>query len=170
MNDMNEDRLAYDRALRHQAMEWATSTVQGSFLHPDLVIERAEEFIGYVQNGWGRSDDAKDNSPGGMNEAMFTGEATVSWTPSADDYQLKARKLVYDQIRLENAGKLGYEPGLFDLGNVSVVWFCKTLQNWKALVSTTIPDDRYYEVTYSGDEHVAYIDQYIKVTNTPIKL
>ena len=28
--------------------------------------------------------------------------------------------------------------------DVFVVWFCKTLQNWKALVSTTVSDGMYY--------------------------
>lgn len=30
------------------------------------------------------------------------------------------------------------------LDDVYVVWFCKTLQNWKALLSTTLPDGMYY--------------------------
>lgn len=34
------------------------------------------------------------------------------------------------------------------LDDVYIVWFCKVLQNWKALVSTTLPDGMYYEVTY----------------------
>ena len=42
--------------------------------------------------------------------------------------------------------------------DVFVVWFCKTLQNWKALVSTTIPDGMYYEVTYNGDKKETYED------------
>lgn len=38
------------------------------------------------------------------------------------------------------------------LDDVYIVWFCKTLQNWKALLSTTLPDGMYYEVTYNGDK------------------
>ena len=37
--------------------------------------------------------------------------------------------------------------------DVYVVWMCKTLQNNKALLSTTIPDGMYYEVTYNGDKN-----------------
>jgi hypothetical protein len=48
---------------------------------------------------------------------------------------------------------------------VFVVWFCKTLQNWKALVSTTISDGMYYEITYNGDKHESYIDAYKKWEN-----
>lgn len=32
--------------------------------------------------------------------------------------------------------------------DVYVVWFCKTLQNHKALLSTTVSDGMYYEVTF----------------------
>lgn len=46
-----------------------------------------------------------------------------------------------------------------------VVWFSKTLQNWKALVSSTLPDGKYYEVTYNGDAGETYVDTYVKVDN-----
>lgn len=49
--------------------------------------------------------------------------------------------------------------------NVFVVWFCKTLQNWKALVSTTVSDGMYYEVTYNGDKNETYLDAYKKWEN-----
>ena len=45
------------------------------------------------------------------------------------------------------------------------VWACKTLQNNKALVSTTVPDGMYYEVTYDGDKQQAYVDVYKKWQN-----
>lgn len=54
------------------------------------------------------------------------------------------------------------------LDNVFIVWFCKTLQNWKALVSTTIPDGMYYEVTYNGDKKEVYLDAYKKFENRKI--
>lgn len=52
--------------------------------------------------------------------------------------------------------------------DVYVVWFCKTLQNWKALVSTNAKDDMYYEVTYNGDKGEAYIDAYKKTRNVVV--
>lgn len=48
---------------------------------------------------------------------------------------------------------------------VYIVWFAKVLQNWKALLSTTLPDGMYYEVTYNADLHVTYIDAYKKWEN-----
>ena len=52
--------------------------------------------------------------------------------------------------------------------DVFVVWFCKTLQNWKALLSTTVPDGMYYEITYNGDKKEAYLDAYKKWENVRI--
>ena len=53
--------------------------------------------------------------------------------------------------------------------DVYIVWKCKTLQNWKWLISSTIPDDMYYEVTYSGDKREFYLDAYEKQENVVIK-
>lgn len=50
--------------------------------------------------------------------------------------------------------------------DVYIVWFCKTLQNWKALLSTdTINTGIYFEVTYNGDKDELYFDHYQKVLN-----
>ena len=57
-----------------------------------------------------------------------------------------------------------------DSDQVYVVWLCKTLQNNKALLSTTLPDGMYYEVTYNGDKKEAYIYAYKKFENVCVKL
>lgn len=49
-----------------------------------------------------------------------------------------------------------------------VVWFCKTLQNWKALVSG-VHINEYIEVTYNGDKKETYIDVYNKAYNACVK-
>ena len=54
--------------------------------------------------------------------------------------------------------------------DVFVVWFSKTLQNWKALVSTTVGDGMYYEITYNGDKNEAYLDAYKKWENNVIRM
>ncbi|WP_293969133.1 DUF6275 family protein [uncultured Ruminococcus sp.] len=51
---------------------------------------------------------------------------------------------------------------------VFVVWSCKTLQNYKALISTTLPDGMYYECTYNGDKNEMYLDAYKKFENKKI--
>ncbi len=53
--------------------------------------------------------------------------------------------------------------------DVYVVWFAKTLQNWKALLSTNVSDGMYYEITYNGDKKEAYLDAYKKWENVCIK-
>lgn len=54
--------------------------------------------------------------------------------------------------------------------NVYIVWFSKTLQNFKALVSTTVSDGMYYEITYNGDKNELYLDAYKKWENKKITL
>jgi hypothetical protein len=49
--------------------------------------------------------------------------------------------------------------------DVFVVWKCKALQNWKFLISTTLPDGMYYEMTFNGDKQEWYLDAYKKFEN-----
>ena len=53
--------------------------------------------------------------------------------------------------------------------DVYVVWLVKVLQNNKALLSTTLFDGMYYEVTYNGDKDELYIDAYKKWENICVK-
>ena len=55
------------------------------------------------------------------------------------------------------------------IDEVFVVWSCKTLQNNKALLSTTLFDGMYYECTYNGDKNELYFDAYKKWENKCIK-
>lgn len=58
----------------------------------------------------------------------------------------------------------------FNDDTVYTVWTCKTLQNWKALISTNLPDGMYYECTYNGDTQEMYLDAYKKFENKTIKI
>ena len=49
-----------------------------------------------------------------------------------------------------------------------VVWFCKTIKNWKALVSG-VHITEYIEVTYNGDKQELYVDVYTKMRNQCLK-
>ena len=54
--------------------------------------------------------------------------------------------------------------------DVFIVWMCKTLQNSKAMVSTTLFDGMYYELTYNGDKKELYLDAYKKLENKCISV
>lgn len=54
--------------------------------------------------------------------------------------------------------------------DVFMVWCCKTLQNSKAILSTTLPDGMLYELTYNGDKKELYLDAYKKFENKCIEL
>ncbi len=51
---------------------------------------------------------------------------------------------------------------------VYTVWKCKALQNWKYLISSTLFDGMYYELTYNGDKKEWYLDAYKKFENRVI--
>ena len=54
--------------------------------------------------------------------------------------------------------------------DVFTVWSCKTLQNYKALVSTDIAGDTtYFEFTFNGDRQQLYMDVYVKEKNQCIE-
>ena len=52
--------------------------------------------------------------------------------------------------------------------DVYIVWFCYILGGWKALVSTSLPDGMYYEVTHSAVKKETYIDAYKKFHNVKL--
>lgn len=82
------------------------------------------------------------------------------------NYQEKAKQIVIDYYN-EHVEKTDNKK--LTESEVFVVWFSKTLQNWKALVSTTISDGMYYEVTYNGDKKETYLDAYKKWENVCVK-
>nr|DAN97705.1 MAG TPA: hypothetical protein [Caudoviricetes sp.] len=53
--------------------------------------------------------------------------------------------------------------------DVYIVWSCKTLQNNKALASTTVSDGMYYEITHNGDKQETYVDAYKKWENFVVR-
>lgn len=78
------------------------------------------------------------------------------------EFMDKAKKLVVDYYNNRVDKTDGFK---LTEGDVYIVWFSKTLQNWKALLSTTVSDGMYYEVTYNGDKKESYLDAYKKWEN-----
>ena len=72
--------------------------------------------------------------------------------------------LLVEEYIMEHLDKSDPEPE-FD---VFIVWKCKALQNWKYLLSSTLSDGMYYEMTYNGDKKEWYLDAYKKFENRRI--
>ena len=58
--------------------------------------------------------------------------------------------------------------GMMTPDDVFIVWFSKTLKNFKACASYHYWDNMYYEITFNGDSKEAYLDCYKKVDNVKI--
>ena len=77
-----------------------------------------------------------------------------------EEFIMLAKELVM-QYAEEHIDKTDTVPP-FD---VFVVWNAYILGNIKALLSTTIPDGMYYEVTYNKAKDEVYFDAYKKFDN-----
>ena len=75
-----------------------------------------------------------------------------------DDFQEECRKHLIFWYAVQGGDVPTYEQ-------TYVVWSCKTLQNMKCLVSTSMPDTIYAEYTYNGDKDELYEDIYTKLRN-----
>ena len=75
----------------------------------------------------------------------------------------RAIQLVLNYVA-EHLDKSDPEPNF----EVFIVWKCKTLQNWKYLISSDLPDGMYYELTFNGDKKEWYLDAYKKFENRVI--
>ena len=82
----------------------------------------------------------------------------------------KVSKRMNNNIFLEKAKKCVEQTTNEVLAEeMYIVWFCKTLQNWKALISTDVINGVYWEVTHNGDKNETYVDTYTKSSNLCIK-
>lgn len=79
-----------------------------------------------------------------------------------EQYQRKAKFLVAESFNTTflSTSDLKAAPVHF-----YVVWFAKTLGNWKALISTDLMSGQYWEVTHNGNKDETYVDHYRKVSN-----
>lgn len=69
-------------------------------------------------------------------------------------------KLCKEEVRKDYVIQTGKRIATDD---IRIVWYCKTLQNQKTLVSTNRADGLYYECTYNGDKNELYLDVYTKI-------
>ncbi|MGE1061241.1 DUF6275 family protein [Megasphaera paucivorans] len=81
--------------------------------------------------------------------------------------QEKAKQIIADYFN-----EYGKVPGDKPVGtdHVHIVWFCKTLQNWKALaIVDLMKGTMYYEITHNGDKNETYVDVYKKCNNFTVQ-
>lgn len=64
--------------------------------------------------------------------------------------------------------EFGYNANEITPEDMYIVWFCKTLQNWKAIISGRTIEE-FIEVTHNGDRNETYVDVYYKTKNVCIK-
>lgn len=81
---------------------------------------------------------------------------------SSKEYIERCKQLVADYAT-EHLDKS--DNKVVTVEEVFAVWYCKTLQHHKALLSTTLFDGMYYELTYNGDKNEIYLDAYKKFEN-----
>jgi hypothetical protein len=79
------------------------------------------------------------------------------------DYNIEAVNIVVNYIK-EHLDK---SDGDIDF-QVYVVWQCCILGSRKWLISSTLPDGMYYEVTYDYHKGLYYLDAYKKFENRAI--
>ena len=78
--------------------------------------------------------------------------------------EYRAHEIVLEYIQ-RHLDKSDSEPQI----EVYTVWKCKALQNWKFLISSSLLDGMYYELTFNGDEGEWYLDAYKKFENQVIQ-
>jgi hypothetical protein len=106
-----------------------------------------------------------------VNEEHKTLSATQALADMVPDYRALTRPRVADVDHHIKSAKgavqnvLAEAGAIVDLDEIYVVWFSKTLQNWKACLSTIYTDGIYFEATFNGDKHEIYVDTYHKVSN-----
>lgn len=86
-----------------------------------------------------------------------------------NDYVNRAKMLVQEQINVSGIGTpRGYEINHIYLDEIYVVWFTFVMGNWKAVLSTSRPDGRIWEVTRNRAREETYVDSYLKTHNVAV--
>lgn len=165
MRTITEDNIA-------EVAEWC-----GGKLSSDMTII-------YLETGFSKTPGYKctvgvgdriEKLPDGKWQIWVGGQHDYDETPSIDredrPEMLEDEEFNPQIVAITLVKMLFYEKNSdiqLPLEDIYVVWFCKTLQNWKAMVSTNAKDNAYYEVTHNGDKNETYVDRYIKHINAKV--
>lgn len=85
---------------------------------------------------------------------------------TTDEFHKKCKEIVRDYFN-DHCEKTDKADITTD--DVYIVWSCKALQNFKALVSTNVTDGMYYEITYNGNKDEIYVDAYKRWQNFVVR-
>lgn len=77
----------------------------------------------------------------------------------SDEFIATARQVVLDIVRQQLDPTDEVKLGIDDVYEVTHSYI---IGNQKAMISTTLPDGKYYEVTYNAYTHEMYVDCYVK--------
>ena len=85
---------------------------------------------------------------------------------TSEEFLKEAKSIIFNKVKNEN--KVFSHSNVDDV--VYVVWYCWILENQKCLISTTIPDGKYYEITYNKERQEMYIDTYVRSENFKVEV
>lgn len=77
-------------------------------------------------------------------------------------FEIACKKYLLDVLK----SQYGEE---YAIGDLHVVWFAKTLQNYKIIIVDNGRNDRYYECTQNGEKSETYFDIYEKKLSITVK-
>ena len=112
---------------------------------------------------------------------LFNRLATISASPEANELKAQIYAVIQSMEAVRTGGSemdnraldivIDYIVSHLDKTDkipdfeVYTVWKAKVLQNWKYLISSTLLDGMYYELTFNGDKNEWYLDAYKKFEN-----
>lgn len=118
---------------------------------PPVRLSASEELKQYIADEILKSHAA--------NLKRLQGEHKMRYNSALQEKAIEAAR----KVLIEN---LGHQT--INSEDMFIVWFCKTLQNWKAIVSGRTIEE-FIEVTHNGDRNETYVDVYYKTKNVCIK-
>lgn len=79
-------------------------------------------------------------------------------------------EMMINRAKQAAAQSVNTAPGCEQImfSDFDVVWFCKTLQNFKVVLRCSYFPNFIWEYSYNGDKKEAYLDEYSKVSNIVI--
>lgn len=87
--------------------------------------------------------------------------------PDPDRFLVTARKVAVDNYNRSRDSDRSPE---LSMDQVYVVWFTKTLGNWKAIVGSSTARGLLWEITFNGHKEECYVDVYKKLNSIKVSV